>query len=524
MGTKKSGRVRAARLGSADDLGLLGTVPVRLDGPLGIPADVRATGPDGVAIVADGSNRAVLVDLATGDQRSLTAAGGDISFAVDIADDGRVAVALGQRVVTVWRIDGDSEPSPQTIGLVGSPIDVAGITGPAIRPVLNPSGTRVAVITSAGIEVFDTASRMPVAAPIEAAISAGAVRFVDDDVLAALTAERELLRYDLSQVSGLGSAVIKGVPGGLIGPEGSTLSTVEARRSVIVSLPGGRRADFGDARWTWVTDAGEGVVVRYDLATNTYERFDAGIVTHRTSLGDEVLPGNAFLGQSIRVDYGVSLVSLRGASNFENPTGQIIALDFDTGRPIAVLDIPDVRGAELISADEFIHGDFEGGVTVRSLDGEIVGSFPVFASSVHSFAGTGTGDLLLGLDDGTTLVWSRGEQRVVRELPGPPETVKSVQEAADGTIVVQHLSGRIVVWWPDSDVLGAEVLGPVGFTGLARVLDDRVLVAAAGQVLEIPLDVAAWRSTACESAGVEVDPARWRATVGTDPPEGGPCS
>ena len=189
-----------------------------------------------------------------------------------------------------------------------------------------------------------------------------------------------------------------------------------------------------------------------------------------------------------------------------------------------MLDIPDVRRAELISADEFVYGDFEGGVTVRSLDDQFDESLPAFASSVESFSGTHTGDLLLGLDDGTTVVWSRSERRALRELAGPPETVVSVYETADGTIVVQHLSGRIVVWWPDSDVLAAEILGPVGFTGLARVIDDRVFVVAGGQVLEIPLDVAAWRKTACESAGVEVDPAPWRATVGTDPPKSGPCS
>jgi hypothetical protein len=273
-----------------------------------------------------------------------------------------------------------------------------------------------------------------------------------------------------------------------------------------------------------VTSAGDGTVVRFDLATRTYERLDAGPVTHRTSLADQVLPDNVRLGQAIRVEHGVSLISLRGASNIENRTGQIITLDADTGKLISALDIPDVRRAELISADEFIHGDFEGGVTVRSLDGRLVESPPTFASPVQSFAGTQTGDLLLGLNDGTTLVWSRSEQRIMRELAGPPETVISVNEAADGAIVVQHLSGRIVVWWSDSDMLGAEILGPVGWTGLARVVDDEVFVAATGRVLQIPLNIAVWRSIACEAAGADVNAVRWRATVGIAPPERGPCS
>jgi hypothetical protein len=510
------------RVHAGDDFRLLASVPVELDGPLGVPEDVRATGPDGLAVIADGSFRAVLVDLATGEQRFLPA-GDDISFAVDITDDGRLAVALGQRALTVWRLDGDSESPPQMIELAGSPIDVAGTSGPGVRPVLSPSGSRVALITSAGVEVFDVLSGTPVSAPIEAAISAGAVHFINDDVLAVLTASGELLHYDVGQVPGVGSVLIEEVPGGLIGPDGLTLLAVESDRLVRISLPDGRRTDLGDPRATRVTSTSEGVLVRYDVATQTYERLDAGIVTHRTPLADQVQPGNG-LGHSMRVDHGVSLLILRGRSNVGNPTGQIITLDFDTGRLIAALDIPDIRDAELISAEEFIHGDFEGGVTVRSMDGKVVESLPAFASSVQSFAGTRTGDLLLGLDDGTTLVWSRAEQRVLRELNGPPETVIWMREAADGTIVVQHLSGRIVVWWPESDVLGAEVLGPVGFTGLAQVVGDRVLVAAGGRVLEIPLDVAAWRSMACKSAGAEVDPARWRATVGTDPPERGPCA
>jgi DNA-binding SARP family transcriptional activator/tRNA A-37 threonylcarbamoyl transferase component Bud32 len=512
------------RVHAGDDLRLLATLPVQLDGPLGIPADVRATGPDGVAIVADGSYRAVVVDLTTGEQRFLTAGDGDISFAVDIADDGRVAVALGQRVVSVWQLDGDSELPARMIELAGSPLDIGGTTGPRVRPVLSPSGGRVALITSAGIEVFDTSSGAPVAAPIEAAISAGAVRFVDNDVLAVLTAAGELLHYDLGQVSGLGSTVIDGVSSGLIDADGSTLSAIESGRSVLVSLPDGRRTDLGDARTTWVTSAGGGAVVRFDFATHVYERLDGGAVTHQTSFVDLIRPGNFKFGQSIRVDHGVVFLNLRGVSNVDNPTGQIIALDFDTGELISVLDIPDVRRAELISANEFVHGDFEGGVTVRSLDGELVESLPAFAAPVQSFAGTRDGDLLLGRDDGTTLVWSRSEQRVLRELSGPPETVQSVHETGDGTIVVQHLSGRIVVWWPDSDVLGAEVLGPVGYAGLPRIVEDRVLVAAAGRVLEIPLDVTAWRSIACEAAGDDIDPARWRATVGSDPPERRPCS
>jgi outer membrane protein assembly factor BamB len=273
-----------------------------------------------------------------------------------------------------------------------------------------------------------------------------------------------------------------------------------------------------------VTTVGQGVVVSFDFATGDYERWDAGDLTHRTSLSGVIGPGNRYLSHAIRVDHGVSLLIARNASNFDNPTGRVIAVDLETGALIWELNTPDVRDAELLSADEFVHTDFVGGVTVRSSDGQRVESLPSFSASVQSVAGTRTGDLLLGLDDGTTLVWSRTEQRVLRELSGPPETVVSVHDAADGSIVVQHLSGRIVVWWPDSDVLGAEVLGPVGFTGAARVVDDRILVAAAGRVLGIPLDVAAWRSAACDAAGDGIDPIRWRAAVGSDPPQPRPCS
>jgi hypothetical protein len=490
---------------------------------------VRAT--DALAIVADGSYRAVVVDLASGELRYLTGAAGDISFAVDIADDGSRAVALGERMVTVWRLDGDADAPPLAIEPAGSPLDLVGTTGPANRPVLSPTGDRVALITSAGVEVFDTASGAPVTAPIEAAVSSGAVRFVDDDELAVLTASGRLLRYRLDHVRGLASVVLDGpIDGGLIDADGSTLTTVEQNeggewRAVAYRLADGERADLGpDVLTGNTTSVRHGVTVSFDIATGVYERSDAGAVTHRTSLAENVLPGNVYVAQAIRVEHGIALLNLRGASNIDNPTGQIIALDLDTGEVVSVLDIPDVRRVELLSADEFVHGDFEGGVTVRSIDGETVERLPSFASSVQSFAGTRSGDLLLGLADGTTLVWSRTGQRILRELAGPPETVVSVHEAADGTIVVQHLSGRIVVWWPDSDVLGAEVLGPVGFTGLARVVDDRILVAVSGRVVEIPLDMSAWRSIACDAAGPAVDPVRWRSVVGSDPPQPTPCS
>ena len=111
----------------------------------------------------------------------------------------------------------------------------------------------------------------------------------------------------------------------------------------------------------------------------------------------------------------------------------------------------------------------------------------------------------------------------MRRLDGPPLPVVSEQEASDGTIVVQHGSGQIVLWWPDSDDIGSEVVGPVGFTGLAQVVDERVMVAVAGRVVEIPLDVAEWRAMACASARGPIDPSRWRAATGTDPPETPPC-
>jgi DNA-binding SARP family transcriptional activator/tRNA A-37 threonylcarbamoyl transferase component Bud32 len=524
------------RVHADDDLRLLTSVPIRLGHPEGIPADIRATGADGLAIVADGSHRAVVVDLASGDQRYLNAFEDpderDFSFTVDISDDGGVAVGLGYRVMTVWQLDGDADVFPATaIEPAGSPYGVVGTTGPAPRPVLSPTGARVALITSAGVEVFDIASGEPVSAPIEVAVSAGAVRFVDDGLIAVLTAGGELLHHDLGRPSALASTMIDGVPGGLVASDGSTFTATigdpVSRRWVVFSLADGGRTDHGDASVSSklrVSSVGGDVVVRFDVASGEYERLDGGIVTQRTRLADRMISGIEDLGQAIRVEHGTVLLILRSKSNIDNPTGQVIALDFETGRLISALDIPDVRRVELISADEFVHGDFEGGVTVRSIDGKVVDSLPSFASSVQSFAGSRTGDLLLGLDDGTTLVWSRVEARILRDLSGPPETVISVHEAADGTIVVQHLSGRIVVWWPDSDVLGAELLGPVGFTGLAQVIDDRVVVAAAGRVLEIPLDVAAWRSVACGTAGDEIDPVRWRAAVGSDPPQPRPCS
>lgn len=532
----QGGRPAQLRIHSVDDLRPVATWPVLLGhpGPPGNPSDVRATGAGGLAIVADASHRVVVVDLSSGEQRYLNPSDElDVSFTVDISDDGRVAVGLGYRMITVWELEGDADVFPaRTIEPAGSPNDLAGTTGPAPRPVLSPTGARVALITSAGVEVFDTASGEPVSAPIEAAVSAGAVRFVDDDVIAVLTAGGELLHHDLGQISPLAWTVITDVPrGGLVASDGSTLTTTVgdpvSRRWVVVSLADGERTDRGDASISSklrVSSVGGDVVVRFDLASGEYERLDGGIVTQTTPLADLMSSDVDDLAQAIRVEHGTVLLILRSASNFDNPAGRVIALDVGTGRVISVLDIPDVRNATLLSADEIVHSDFVGGVTVRSIAGERVESLPSFAASVQSVAGTQTGDLLLGLDDGTALVWSRTEQRVLRELSGPPETVMSVHEAANGTIVVQHTSGRIVVWWPDSDVLGAEVLGPIGFTGLARVVDDRIFVAAANRVLEIPLDVDVWRSVACGAAGDDVDPARWRAAVGSDPPQRPLCS
>jgi hypothetical protein len=248
------------RIHAVDDLRPVTTWPVELgvSRPPGIPADVRATGADGLAIVADGSPRAVVVDLASGDLRYLNsfedpdnssevAGEHDISFAVDISDDGRIAAGLGERVVTVWQLDGTADVFPATtIEPAGSPLDVAGTTGPATRPVLSPSGARVALITSAGVEVFETASGEPVSAPIEAAVSAGAVRFVDEGLIAVLTAGGELLHYDLGQVSTLASTVIDEAPwGGLVASDGSTLTTIDdvSDRWVAVSLTDGERTD-----------------------------------------------------------------------------------------------------------------------------------------------------------------------------------------------------------------------------------------------------------------------------------------
>ena len=483
------------RVLDADDLRPISEMSALVDGPLGRPADVRATAADGVAVVADGSFRAVLVDLQSGVQRYLNPGsdedGADINYAVDISDDGAVAVGLGERLLTVWQLDGSGDVDPTAvITPLGSTFDFGGTSGPSIRPRLNPSGTQVVLVTSVGIEVFDTSTGRPVAAPIEVTASTGAVTFIDDDVLAVLTAAGELLHVRLGVPPVVGTPIVDVVDGGLISGDGSSFTEIADDRWVVVSLPDGERTDHGDARSvSMLQGIATDTILRFDRASGDVERFDDGELTYRTSLSNLIVPTATGLGQGFRIGHGVVLLHFRDFSNVDNASGQVIAVDVDTGEVVGELAVPDSRRAELISADEFVHGDFQGGVNVRSFDGTVVERLPPFASSVQSFAGTQSGDVLVGLDDGTTVLWSRSDQRVVRRLDGPPLPVVSVQEASDGTIVVQHGSGQIVLWWPDSDDIGSEVVGPVGFTGLAQVVDERVMVAVAGRIVEIPLDV-----------------------------------
>jgi DNA-binding SARP family transcriptional activator len=517
----------AARLRVLDarDLDQLVDLEVALDGTDNRVGDVRATAPDGIAVVADGAFRVALVDLATGSQQFLPATASpdpDIAIRLDVSDDGTVVAATGLRSLLVWQVAADDVAPARLIALTGSPIDLGGTTGSPVRPRLSPSGARVAVITSAGIETFDISSGAPIVPAIEVAVSAGALRFLAEDRLAVLTAAGEVLHFDLEPARGLATTVVANAPGGIVSRDGASLTGVENGRNVSVSLPEGRRSDHGPAGEVTVAEAGNGVRVHYHPQSTEIARFEEGVETHRRSLSHLVEPGN-FLGQTPRVAHDRIMLMLRGRSNFDNPTGQVIVLDADTLQVVSAPSVPDVRRAELLSADEFVHGNFTGGVAVRSLDGDVVDELPAFSSSIQSFAGTAVGELLLGLDDGTTLVWSRARGEIVRELVGPPETVISVRESADGTIVAQHLSGRIVVWWPESDVLGAQVLGPVGYTGIITVVDDRVLVAAVGDVLEISLDVEVWRQRACSTAGPQTDPVRWRAAVGIEPPERGVC-
>lgn len=506
-----------------DDLAPTARIDVELLDLSGVVEDVRATTATGQAIVADGGFQPVVVDLATGEQRLLPA-GKDIVFTLDVVDDGRMVAGLGQSALTVWDTTAPAGEPPLTVELQGSPLDQGGVSGPAIRPALSPSGDRIAVITNAGVEVFATADGAPLGPPLAGAASSGALRFLDEDRLAVLTSSGDLIHLDIGRSSGLARVVLADLPdGGLVAADGSTVTLVDGDRLVALPVEGGEPVDLGPARDVGALTVDRTTTVLYEIPTARYRRIDSGRVVHESDLAgiDET---NPFLGQSPRVGHGRVLLTLRGRSNIDNPTGQVVVLDYDSGEVLTVLDLPGVRRPELIGPDEFIHAGFDGLAHVRDFDGNVVETIGPLASNI-SVAVAGTDDeLLVGLDDGRVLIWSRESQQVVSELAGPPEPVIGIEVADNRAIVVQHISGRLQVWWPeiDADLVATELLGPNGFTGLAQVVDDRTLVTAGGDLLAVSLDPAEWKTQAC-AVGADIDPSVWRATTGILPPDDGVC-
>jgi hypothetical protein len=209
---------------------------------------------------------------------------------------------------------------------VGSPFDQGGVTGPAIRPALSPSGERVAVVTSAGVEVFATADGASLGPPLAGAASSGALRFLDEDRLGVFTSSGDLIHLDIRRSSGLSQVVLADLP------------------------DGGDPVDLGSANEIGAATVDRTTTVIYESANARYRRIDGGRVVHDVDLAG-IEEANSFLGQAPRVGHGLVLLALRGRSNIDNPTGQVVVLDFESGEVLTVLDLPDVRRPELIGPD-----------------------------------------------------------------------------------------------------------------------------------------------------------------------------
>lgn len=518
---------------------------VNAAGPGGDQGDVAAVRPDGRLVVYALPDFAVVTSTEVRPD----------TFAMARSADGRWVATFSPGLLTVWPLfDEEAErreivladsldwaaldPTGDRVAVSGrnGPTLVFDLTDPDAAPVVieaaastdlafGPGGALLAVATTDGIVIHDTATGDRAAPPIGFATGVS-VHFTGERTLRAFAPSLGVVAIDLDAPSRVvrqtdiadwgvaaflapdrtGAVVIALDESGVAGERwvGAPIETTAGR-------PLGPISGFRNSR-----PIGEGRYLTADLATLTYTESDASGPIRTIDLGDAVTLGfQHFLAPRAGRTRDLLILAEGG-----EPTrsSELVVIDREQGEATRAHAGRGVTAAEFSGSDEteIVFGDVDGRVRWVGIDGTLSPDEVTVGATVGAFAVTADGSATAIGDWSGTVTVLDADRSVIAELANDtPFPIRMVFVDDGDRLAVQSEDGSIALF----DVAAGLRIGTLyrigDLRGAMEVAVDTgsIITSTDTGVVEISVDVAEWQRIACAAVDRRITEVELRAIV-----------